>query len=91
MENLDAKYAKADLPAIVKDNCKHLTPSERELLLSLLFKIEQLFDGSLGEWNLLPVSNQLKEGAKPFHGWRKPISLYCINTYFGRAQHKARC
>jgi hypothetical protein len=32
---LDAKYAKADLPAIVRDNCKHLKPPEQELLLSL--------------------------------------------------------
>ena len=57
MEILDAKYAKADLPAIVKDNCKHLTPSEREPLLSLLLKFEQLFDGTLGEWNLPPVDD----------------------------------
>ncbi len=40
VEILDAKYAKADLPAIVRDNCKHLNPSERELLLSLLLKFE---------------------------------------------------
>ena len=26
IEILDAKYVKADLPAIVKDNCSHLTP-----------------------------------------------------------------
>jgi hypothetical protein len=68
VEILDAKYAKADLPAIVRDNCKHLNPSERESLLSLLLKFEQLFDGTLGEWNLPPVSIQLNEGAKPFHG-----------------------
>ncbi len=68
VEILDAKYAKADLPAIVRDNCKHLNPSERESLLSLLLKFEQLFDGTLGEWTLLPVSVQLKEGVKPFHG-----------------------
>ena len=68
VEILDTKYAKANLPAIVRDNCKHLSPSERELLLSLLLKFEQLFDGTLGEWNLMPVSIQLKEGgAKPFH------------------------
>ncbi len=65
---MDAKYAKADLPAIVRDNCKHLSPSERESLLSLLLKFEQLFDGTLGEWTLPPVSIQLKEGVKPFHG-----------------------
>ena len=43
---LDAKYDKADLPAIIGDNCSHLTPSHREKLLSLLLKYEELFDGS---------------------------------------------
>jgi hypothetical protein len=52
VEILDAKYAKADLPAIGRDNCKHLNPSVRELLLSLLLKFKQLFDGTLGEWTL---------------------------------------
>jgi hypothetical protein len=73
VEILDTKYAKANLPAIVRDNCKHLSPSERELLLSLLLKFEQLFDSTLGEWNLPPVSIQLKEEAKPFHGRPYPI------------------
>ncbi len=73
VEILDAKYAKDDLPAIVRDDCKHLNPSERELLLSLLLKFEQLFDGTLGDWNLPPDSIQLKEGAKPFHGRPYPI------------------
>ena len=65
--------SKTDLPAVVRDNCKHLSPSERESLLSLLFKFEQLFDGTLGEWALPPVSIQLKEGAKPVHGRPYPI------------------
>ncbi len=73
MEILDARYAKTDRPAIVRDNYKHLTPSERESQLSLLLKFEQLFDGTLGEWTLPPVSIQLKEGAKPFHGRPYPI------------------
>ena len=51
VEIIDAKYTKADLPAIVRDNCKHLNPSEWELLFSLLLKIENFFDGTLGEWN----------------------------------------
>jgi hypothetical protein len=38
VEILDAKYAKADLPVIVRDNCKHPNPSERESLLSYLLK-----------------------------------------------------
>jgi hypothetical protein len=72
VEILDAKYAKADLPAIVSDNCKHLNPLERESLLSLLLKFEQLFDGTLGELNQPPVSIQLKEGTKPFHSRPHP-------------------
>jgi hypothetical protein len=67
---LDAKYDKADLPVIVRDNCSHLQPSQshREKLLSLLLKYETLFDGTLCDWNRPPISIQLKEGAKPFHG-----------------------
>ncbi len=33
---LDAKYEKADLPAIIRENCSHLTAAEREKLLSVL-------------------------------------------------------
>jgi hypothetical protein len=47
---LDAKYEKADLPAIIRDNFSHLTASDREKLLSVLLKFELLFDGTLGDW-----------------------------------------
>jgi hypothetical protein len=57
VEILDAKYEKADIPAIVRENCSHhLSAADREKLLSLLFKFEELFDGTLGDWNLHPVS-----------------------------------
>jgi hypothetical protein len=46
IEILNAKYDKANLPAIVKDNCHHLTPLQRENLLSLLLKYKSLFDGT---------------------------------------------
>ncbi len=46
---LDAKYEKADLPAIIRENCSHLTASDREKLLSVLLKFEPLFDGTLGD------------------------------------------
>ena len=59
VEILDAKYDKADIPGIVRDNCKHLKPSERESLLALLHKFEQLFDGTLSNWNLPRVSFEL--------------------------------
>jgi hypothetical protein len=34
VEILDAKYDKADLPSIVKNNCVHLSTSHRNLLLA---------------------------------------------------------
>ncbi len=46
---MDAKYEKADLPAIIWENCSHLTASNREKLLSVLLKFELLFDGTLGD------------------------------------------
>ncbi len=73
MKILDAKYEKANLPAIIRDNCSHLTASDREKLLSVLLKFELLFDGTLGDWKLLPVSFELKEGMKPYHGRPYPI------------------
>jgi hypothetical protein len=68
VEILDAKFEKADLLAIVSKNFSHLQASDREKLLSVLLKFEPLFDGTLGDWNLLPVSFELKEGMKPYHG-----------------------
>ncbi len=73
IEILDAKYDKANLPEKVKDNCSHLEPSRREKLLSLLLDYKSLFDGTLGDWNRPPVSIELKEGAKPYHGRPYPI------------------
>jgi hypothetical protein len=70
---LDAKYEKADLPAIIRENWSKLTASDRENLLSVLLKFELLFNGTLGDWKLLPVSFELKEGMKPYHGRPYPI------------------
>jgi hypothetical protein len=75
VEFLDAKYEKADLPAIVRENCSHLKASDREKLLSMLLIFELLFDGMLGDWNLPPVSFKLKEGMKPYHGRPKPYPI----------------
>ncbi len=49
VEILDAKYEKADIPAIVRENCSHLKASDREKLLLVLLKFESLFDGTLGD------------------------------------------
>jgi hypothetical protein len=65
--NLDTKYEKADLPAIVRENCSHLQASDNEKLLSMWF------DGILGDLNLPPVSFELEKGMKPYHGRPYPI------------------
>jgi hypothetical protein len=64
---LDTKYQKADLQSIVRDNCKHLSVNQQKKLLQLLKKYESLFDGTLGDWKIKPVSFQLKEGVPPYH------------------------
>jgi hypothetical protein len=76
VEILDAKYEKADLPAIIREHCSRLTASDREKLLSVLLKFELLFDGTLGDWKLPPVSFELKEGMKPYHDG---LTLTCTN------------
>jgi hypothetical protein len=73
VEILDAKYDKADHPSIVKNNCTHLSTSHCNSLLVLLLKFEELFNGTLRDWKLPPVSIELKEGAKPYHGRPYPI------------------
>jgi hypothetical protein len=70
---LDAKYQKADLQSIVRDNCKHLSSDQQRKLLQLLTKHESLFDGTLGDWKTKPVSFQLKEGVSPYHGRAFPV------------------
>ena len=37
-------------------------------LLELLTEFEDLFDATLGDWKTEPVSFELKEGNKPYHG-----------------------
>jgi hypothetical protein len=73
VEILDAKYNKADLPSIVKNNCTHLSMPHQNSLLALLLKYKELFDGMLGDWMLPPVSFELKEVAKLYHGRPYPI------------------
>ncbi len=47
---LDAKYSKADLQSVLRDNCKHLSANQQKKLLQLLKKYESLFNGTLGDW-----------------------------------------
>ncbi len=70
---LDAKYSKADLQSVVRDNCKHLNANQQKKLLQLLKKYELLFDGTLGDWKTKPVSFQLKEGVSQYCGQAFPV------------------
>jgi hypothetical protein len=73
VEILDTKFDKADLPSIVKNNCVQLSTPHCNSLLSLLLNFKEVFDCTLGDWKLPPVSFELKEGAKPYHGRPYPI------------------
>ena len=70
---LDAKYEKANLPKVVDDNCNHLSVNESNSLLRLLLQYEELFDGTLGDWQDEPVKFELQPDAKPYHGRPFPI------------------
>ena len=51
----------------------HSSDPEKQSLPELIHEFEELFDGTLGDWDCEPVSLQLKEGAKPYHGRPAPI------------------
>ncbi len=70
---LDANYEKSDLPELIRSKCTNLSPLEQAKLLEVLTEFEDLFDGTLGDWDTEPVSFELKEGAKPYHGRAFPI------------------
>ncbi len=64
---------KANLADIVQEQCTHLTKEEKNILLRLLLSYEDLFDGTLGDWQTDPIKFQLKPGATPYHGRAYPI------------------
>ena len=70
---LDATYEKADLPNVINENCSHLSSENKAKLLHLLQKFEELFDGSLGDFQTNPVTYSIKDGTKPYHGKAFPI------------------
>jgi hypothetical protein len=70
---LDANYSKADLQSTVRDNCKHLSANQQKKILQPLKKYELLFDGTLSDWKIKPVSFQLKEGVSPYHSQTCPV------------------
>jgi hypothetical protein len=77
---LDANY---DTPVLEDEVAKmtHLNPIQRNLLLALFKKNEDLFDGQLGDWTGDPVEIPLKEGAKPYHARAFPIPHIHEDTF----------
>ena len=72
---IDAKYEKAEIHSAVDTNCPHLSLPDQNKLLDLLTKYENLFDGTLGDWNTEPVSFELKKVVKPYHGRAYPVPI----------------
>ena len=48
---LNASYEKSDLNKVITNQCQHLSSKERNRLLTILKKFEDLFEGTLGTWN----------------------------------------
>jgi hypothetical protein len=64
---LDAKYKPASLDDVIK-TCENLHVEQQHQLQILLQKYEHLFDRTLGEFNMEPVSLQLMDpDCKPIH------------------------
>jgi hypothetical protein len=64
---LDAEYKPASLDDVIK-TCENLHIEEQHQLKILLQKYEHLFDGTLGEFNIEPISLQLIDpNCKPIH------------------------
>jgi predicted aspartyl protease len=69
---LDAKYEKANLEEITQD-ATHLLPEQRTKLRDFLKQYEELFDGSLGRWNMKDYEIELQPDATPYHARAFPI------------------
>ena len=70
---LDAKYEPADLKQLVND-CYELLPDQRQDLFDLLKQFEDLFDGTLGEFQMEPYNIELAVGAMPYH-LKRPYTI----------------
>ncbi len=77
---LGAKYYKADVQSIFKDNRKHLSANQQKKLLQLLMKYELLFDSTLDDWRTKLVSFLLREGVSPHCGHAFPVSKILEDT-----------
>ena len=61
---LDAKYKKADLIKVMKNQCQHITETQCNEFLKLLQKIEKFFNGTHDTRKTDPVDFKLKNDMK---------------------------
>ena len=57
----------------METQCQHLTMTQRNELLKLLRKFDELFDGTLGTLKIYPVYLQLKDTANPIFSRPYPV------------------
>jgi hypothetical protein len=69
---LDAKYERANLREIAQ-SAEHLCQRRGDRLYTTLKRHEELFDGSLGKWNMQDYEIELPPDAKPYHAKAFPI------------------
>jgi hypothetical protein len=62
----DAKYKQADLHEVA-DSVTHLADEERAHLHKSLTEYTDLFDGTLGKWNMGAYEIELRPEATPYH------------------------
>ena len=71
---LNRTYSKVNMRQVV--NASQLNDEETTLLLSLLKDVEDLFDGTLGDWATEPVDLELKADTKPFNRRYYPVPRF---------------
>ena len=57
----------------METQCQHLTMIQRNELLKILHKFEELFDGTLGTWGKYTVEFKLKDDANPICSRLYPV------------------
>ena len=76
---LDAKYVPADLRKVCEEQLQ-LDVHEQDMLHALLEKYSDLFDGTLGKWQMEDYDVELRPDAKPYHAKAYPIPKVHVNT-----------
>ena len=56
---------KYDLNKFISKQCQHLSTGKHNILLNILNRLEDLFESTLGTWNITTVDLDLKDDPKP--------------------------